>query len=406
MSLKEELLAVTQEGKIGSKPRPKHPTGWEPRIDTETGTAVMQSMYPPDEARIDWSEWLVEWGFSPEDFDIEDDRVEVRTWDMNIGAGEVVRLWYYKAKIVRKRAKADLTALISEIKKHKPLKKSPPPGDLSYIIVNSDWQLGKRDGDGTKGVVDRVLNGIDSVQEDYRKARKEGYELDQLVVANVGDIIEGCKGHYPMQTFNVELDRREQVKVGRRLLTKQLEFWSKDFEKVLVVAVPGNHGENREDGKAFTQFGDNDDVAFAEQVEEALSQNPERYGHVKFHITNQDLTCTLDISGTIVTFSHSHQSRGSAKWGHVKTLDWWKEQALGRRPVSDADLLVTGHYHYLAVTELGERLHVQVPALDGGSQWYEEARGIPTSQGIVTLVVGNGKVLRMQVIPSFTEAKK
>jgi hypothetical protein len=91
--------------------------------------------------------------------------------------------------------------------------------------------------------------GVDSVRE----LRKIGREISHLNVLWTGDSVEGCVGHYPSQTFAVELDRRDQVKVTRRLLTDSLQEWSRHFATVTVAAVAGNHGENRNGGgKAFT----------------------------------------------------------------------------------------------------------------------------------------------------------
>lgn len=400
MSLKDQFIRTQKAGVVGRKPRPIHPTGWEPRIDTAAGEAVIRSDKPPMEAKPDWSAWLQEWGFDPDTFTIQDDRVEVRTWDAIIGAGETQRFWYYKARVVKKRPKADMKDLYRRIRGRRPLKRTPPEGDLSYVVLNADWQLGKRDGDGTEGVIRRVLDGADLIADDVEVARREGYQLGQLVVGNLGDIVEGCQGFYPMQTFDVELDRREQMTVAVELMDRQIDRLHPLFERTLIVAVPGNHGENRVDGKAFTSFGDNDDVLAAEMVHRGYRKNRERYGNVRLHVPKNELTVTLDLSGTVVTFAHSHQAgRGSGQWGHVKTLNWWRDQTWGRRGPQDADLLVTGHFHYYAVTQVGDRMHVQVPALDGGSQWYQETKGIPTSQGVVSVVVGGGKVHRVRLLP-------
>jgi hypothetical protein len=250
-------------------------------------------------------------------------------------------------------------------------------------------------------VIERVLDGIDLVAADVDVARNEGYELGQLVVANLGDLVEGCSGFYPMQQFDVELDRREQLTVAVELMDRQIEALHPLFDRTLIVAVPGNHGENRQNGKAYTSFGDNDDVLAAEMLYRGYRKNRDRYSCVRLHVPKNELTLTLDLSGTVTTFAHGHQTARTSglAWGHVKTLNWWRDQSFGRRGAQDADLLVTGHFHYYAVTQVGDRMHVQVPALDGGSQWYQETRGVPTSQGIVTAVVGGGIVHRVRLLP-------
>jgi hypothetical protein len=37
----------------------------------------------------------------------------------------------------------------------------------------------------------------------------------------------------------------------------------------------------------------------------------------------------------------------------------------------------------------GARTHIQVPSLDGGSQWYREVAGVDAPTGILTVVVDN-----------------
>src|SRR5690606_8546374 len=117
-------------------------------------------------------------------------------------------------------------------------------------------------------------------------------------------------------------------------------------------AVPSNHGENRDDGKAFTRVGDNIDVEIMEQVAEILSVNPEAYGHVAFRIPNDEIATAVTLAGHRVAFTHGHvaQSRGGA----INTLwGWWQEQAMGRAypTVADAEYLFAGHHHHLNIKE-------------------------------------------------------
>jgi hypothetical protein len=201
-----------------------------------------------------------------------------------------------------------------------------------------------------------------------------------------------------MQTFSVELSRREQVRLGRELLTSQIMGWADDFERVLVTTVPGNHGEHRnEDGKSFTNLGDNDDVALVEQVAESFNmakKSGSRYEHVRFLIPDNELSFTLDLHGTICGFTHGHVANTRRKnqrdLSHSKVWDWWSGQVMGRQPVSDADILFSGHYHYLSVAVQGGRSAIQFPPLDDGSGWYVAANGLESMAAVASLVVGGG----------------
>lgn len=427
MSLVEEAREVAKQHQIENarKARPKHPAGWELGLNTEKNELVGRFETPLQVGEYDDAfrallEW---WGFDPDEFAIEDDKVEVRTWDGSIGRlggttvhrdengriteyhksdPQVARFWYYKAKVVRRRPPAEVGDLVKLIRSRKPIKtaKTKVTKDAkTFAVLNADWQLGKQDGAGTEAIIAAVTAAIPVIKARYKELMKQGYEFEQLLIANLGDLVEGCAGHYPMQTFTVELSRREQVRLARELLTQQIMAWADDFPKVVVAAVPGNHGENRNaDGKTFTNLGDNDDVALVEQVAEAFELAKEagakRFSNVRFLIPRDELNFTLDVSGTIVGLTHGHAANTRTVTGknlsHTKVWDWWYGQMMGRQAVADADLLISGHFHYLSLFSQGGRTALQTPALDGGSGWFEDKDGLGSMAATVTLVIGGG----------------
>lgn len=343
---------------------------------------------------------LAAWGFDPAQFTIEDDRVEVRTWTVGLGNGKLGTAWYYKAKVIRVRsAEYNVDDLVKRIRSRKPKIKKERGGNRAFAVLNADWQLGKKDGEGTAFTIEAVNRTIPLIRKRYEDLRKAGHEISELHIYNLGDLIEGCVGHYPMQTFSAELSRREQVRLGRELLTEQILSWADDFDRTLVVAVPGNHGENRnDDGKSFTNLGDNDDVALVEEVAEAFALakklGADRYADVGFKIPDNQLTFTLDVFGTIVGLTHGHVANSRATTGknlaHTKVWDWWYGQSMGRQPVADADLLISGHYHYLSLFTQGHRTALQAPPLDGGSEWFVDISGLGSMAAIATLLIGGG----------------
>lgn len=404
MSLMDDARTVEKSRRIenAKRVRPNHPTGWEPGLNTEKNEIIGRWDNPLQDGDYeDAFAQLLEWmGFDPKDFTIENDKVEVRVWNAHYGVDSPPEwFWYYKTTVVRRRKPEDVTDLVKLIRRRKAVAKKTIEGDRTFAVLNSDWQLGKKDGEGTAYTVRAVSNAIPAIKARYQALRKQGHEIDTLLIANLGDLVEGCAGHYPMQTFTVELSRREQVRLGRELLTAQLLAWADDFEHVVVVAVPGNHGENRnEDGKSFTNLGDNDDVALVEQVAEAfdlaVAAGSTRYEHVKFLIPDNQLSFTLDVHGTIVGLTHGHAANTRAISGknlqHSKVWDWWYGQMMGRQPVADADLLISGHFHYLSLFTQGGRTALQAPAMDDGSGWYVDKGGLDSLAATVTLVIGGG----------------
>tara|TARA_A100001035_G_scaffold277791_1_gene275326 strand:- start:1043 stop:2254 length:1212 start_codon:yes stop_codon:yes gene_type:complete len=369
-----------------------HPKGWEPRIDTSKKEIVSKPQKKagnPQDHR--WDKYLEELGFNPDEFEIIEP-FEIRSWDSNTENGKDT-FYYYKAKIISKHAvndrDFDFKSLLSEIKKSKP-KPQTINGKSSMIVCLSDWQMGKRDGDGTKGIVERIEQMIPDVTARIKELRKSGVDLAHLYVVGLGDIVEGCEGFYPMQEHSVEYDLRRQKMIARRLLVKSLKAWAPLFKNVVVACVPGNHGENRKNGKAFTTFGDNFDVAIFDEAAEIFQENP-AYKHIKFVIPENDLWLTLDVSGTIIGLAHGHQFRTGGRYSHQKAVAWLSGQAFGMTEMGDADILISGHFHHLFVVNEGKRTLMQCPSVDGGSEWFENMTGKSSYAGTLTFSITPGK---------------
>ena len=367
---------------------------WLPGVswNGDEGTVTTQPM--EGESAPDWSGVLRMWGLDPEHFEVVEP-VLFNVWGDTLGV--LNRQW--KGKVIRKGKKlnADIDELIREIKKHKPRQQKQLTGEASLVVVASDWQVGKKDGDGLKGLISRWLQAIDDVEWRLKELKKIGRPIDSITVLCLGDLVEGCDGHYDIQTFTVEEDRRNQVKIARRLLRDALIRWSKLVPSVTVAAIGGNHGENRKNGKAFTTLNDNDDVALVEQIAEIFAANPEAYGHVRFAIPSDELSLTVEVHGKIIGISHGHLARSS---GSVegKLKSWIAGQALGRQSIGDCDILVTGHYHTFKLADWGGVKWLQAPALDGGSVWWRQAKGEVADAGVLTFLVSKTGVSDIQIL--------
>jgi hypothetical protein len=399
MSNLDELKAIQSEVSDTKRPARKHPEGWEPGITWNGNEGTVTTMGGPLDQAADWSAVLKVWGLDPEHFEVVEP-ILFNVW----GNPEGVPNRQWKGKVIRKTVErgVDLDDIIEEIKKHKSGKPVVIDGSTALVVGLSDLQMGKGEGGGSAGIVDRFLAGINEVETRWKELTKTGRQLDRLVVLGLGDLVESCEGHYAMQQFQADLDRREQVKVVRRLLVKALTQWSKFAPRIIVAAVPGNHGENRQGGKAFTTFSDNDDVAVFEQVAEILAANPEAYGHVSFFFPQEELTLTINVHGTILGLAHGHQARRGGTTAAAKIRTWWKDQAYGMQKVADATILVTGHYHHLSVLTEGIRTHIQAPSLDGGSQWFTETAGVQSAPGLLTFTVSERGWDDLRVLPCLT----
>jgi predicted phosphodiesterase len=390
----DNLLKTSEMNSVQKIESRQRQADWLPGVtwQGEEGTVTT----PPIEGdnAPDWSGVLRMWGLDPEHFQVVEP-VLFNVWGDTLGV--LNRQW--KGKVIRKgkEENADIDALIREIKKHKPRERKEFTGGASLVVCASDWQTGKRDGDGLKGLVSRWLEAIDNVEARLKELKKIGRPIDSITVLCLGDLVEGCDGHYAIQTFTVEVDRRDQVKIARRLLRDALIRWSKLVPSITVAAIGGNHGENRKNGKSFTTLGDNDDVALVESVAEIFGANPETYGHIKFAIPKDELSLTLEVHGKIIGITHGHLARSSGS-PEAKLRRWIADQTLGRQSIGDCDILVTGHYHSFRLSDWGGVKWLQAPALDGGSVWWRQSTGEVADVGVLTFLVSNQGVSDIQLL--------
>lgn len=383
MSLETEALAASQ---------PTPPAEWRPSMTYGTDGGELVGRIP-DGADTDPAFWrmvITDWGLDPNLTEIVPDSVQIRAWDMNVGGGTVVRARYYKARIRPRRAAMsdedtrELTA--QALRKRSVRRPQATDSGVAFVVNLSDFQIGKGEGGGTLATVTRITNAIDEARARLLELRKMRRNITSVVIVGCGDLAEQCIGHYPSQPFTVDRTRREQLQIVRSLILRAIDQFVDVVPSVVVGAVPGNHGENRANGKMITTVADNDDLAVFDQVREAVEQNPARYGHVTFHISN-DLVLTLNVAGVEIGWTHMHQGSGS---GEKKIADWWRSQVMGNRPISSAQILNTAHFHHFLCSESTGRTIIQMPAMDGGSGWWTDKTGQSSPAGMVTYLAGVG----------------
>jgi len=358
----------------------KRPDGWEPLVLNEQGGYITTD--PSDAPPADWNEFLKQLlpeGMNPDDYEVDGANVEMRAWDSNIGNGETKRFYYFKARVRRKIAseRKNLDDIIAAARKHKPKVNTPNvSSDRTYWVHLTDFQVGQADGDGHVGMANRLFELAHIVRFDIANLKRAGTPAAEIFVPITGDLVEGINGWYAMQTFSVTLDRRDQVKLVRRLVTEFLLDIAKLGLPVRVAVVPGNHGENRQDGKAFTTLHDNDDVAVIEQIAEAFAIA--RIENVEFMFPQRErLSMTVEVQGWIVGLTHGHVARASGSSPEAKILSWFKSMAAKRDPIGSSDILITGHYHSGKWSQLiGDTDWIQGGTLSDTSEWFGQTLGL------------------------------
>lgn len=382
----EDLLAIGVSGGAVEVRRDRqagHPAGWEPRLELHStgGFLITDPLADEPEDWADLLENLLPDSFDKTKFNVDERYpIEVRAWDTGDGEGGTKRLYYFKAKIKRLDVGTgvDLDELIVAAKKLSITKgkiKTADP-ERAYFQQITDLQAGQSDGEGVQGMVEKVMQLASFAKQDIAAMKKLGKPVDLIFIPITGDLVEGINGWYEMQTFSVELDRRDQVKIVRRLLLEYLAEISKIGLPIHVAVVPGNHGENRANGKAFTTLNDNDDVAVVEQVAEALNfAEPDHAITWSFPQRNR-LSLTVEILGWIVGLTHGHIARGGTGV-EGRILSWFKSMSAARDPIGDSDLLFTGHYHHARYQQLVGQTHwLQGGALCDRSDFFSQSAGL------------------------------
>ena len=354
---------------VGSRARPVAVSHREVRWDLKR-LRVEATVPAPQDASV--AELLALAGVDP---NLVSEVTGLRVWEQAPG------VWLHHLNCKVRSSSRRLPDLDAEVARFAKAAKAPKDvtavAGKALVVALADWQAGKGEGGGSEALLGRVTRLTEALKTQV-KADRPGV----LVLAGLGDMVEGCSGHYAEQAYGVDLDRRDQEKLARRLILHIIEQLSPFVPEVQVLAVPGNHGENRQGGKSFTSYWhDNSDLSVFETAAEVVEASG-KYPHVSFFLADA-LELAHPVAGGILGLTHGH-GRDRTDVGK-----WWGQMALARQPVGEADLLLSGHYHHLHITEKYGRPWLQAPALDGGSAWWLSKTGQSSPPGILTFGFGS-----------------
>ncbi len=342
---------------------------------------------------------------SPETHEIDETvPVEVGSWEMGYvtdGEANAKTLYRYKAKVRLRKPGERLTRphldeLVKTVRRRKAI--APPENTGPWLVVSlADWQVGKADFGGTPVLIERLTKTFDDLRAKVRRLKPAGVTLVDL-----GDICEQVSCFYDSQTYTVDLNLTEQIEVATELFIAAVEAVADLTPRVLVGAVPSNHGEFRvAKGTVVTDRArDNIDLVIANNMARVFAANPDRYGHVEVWTPPKDggdpYVLTLDMDGIIVGFSHGHQVKAMGKGRMAGLEQWWQNHQWSdrKRPrgdslptIADADIVVLGHGHTLLVSEQTGKLLIQAPAAESGSEYFSTSTGNRSSSGTLTFQV-------------------
>jgi predicted phosphodiesterase len=394
VSLSEELNSLAAPGPTPDYPVTKSsaPTGWEPGVKYDP-TGAMTVTVPPTPTLADEDSWraaVESLGVTvPEGWRIRlvEARYDPAAWHRDAQGEDAYTapVWRYKFAVEPAPRSINTDELLAWVGKRKNRKQPTGQPGATYTVAAGDLQIGKPDGDGTLGTVERFVRYHENSLDRYKHLRKRGLAGDDVALLWVGDCIEGTESQGSKLLARLELTVTEQVRIYRRLMLMQVKDYLDAGARVRVAVVPGNHDEAKRVGDQMaTVYSDSWAIEGAAAVADALDVSG--YGdQVAFVFPGRDeLTVTLDIDGTVVGVLHGHQTRG-------KMQTWLAGQSLGRQAVGHStDLIVSGHYHHLRIEQIGPVTHIQVPSMDGGSAWWRHKTGLDAPPGMVTLLVAGG----------------
>lgn len=368
---------------VGAAPGvPKAPAGERVRraeFDLTSGTIEVPEDAPEgdaleflEKAGQDPSEWEAvgfkrsEWG-NP-----EDPFVSTRfTYKRRQGGGERV----------------DIDDLLAVIDAHEPSEadETTEPYSMDALaVLIGDLQVGQ----GIEDPFEAIANTLEAIDRAAAVAEDLG-GADQILVAWLGDHVEGFVSQGGANVWRTKLTLSEQVRAVRRIMYYAVERLAPLTNELIMAAVPGNHGEaQRIGGKGVTTYSDNHDVEALNAVAEALSlsSNPD-FEHVHCLVPERDeISLAVEVGG--ITWGLVHGD----KWRNGKQFDWWEQQTFHAGPVAGADVLCCGHWHTFVAMEEGRKTFIQVPTLGTDGMWWAHQHGARPNPGIVVVPVVDGAI--------------
>lgn len=374
-----------------AKPLENNPFGTPSvTVDGSKGEAITPGLKEGQ----DYSEWLADAGLDPAKVELVSPP-RISRWQVYDGS------WRTAYKLVFRLTEGEavnMPLLYSQAKKAKAPK---PPAktnkDKALVILWSDLQIGKVDArGGTKELIERVNATRDRLIDLVKKEKPT-----HCVFADVGDLIEGFSNAADQhQLYTNSLSIQNQVDLGTTMIWDTLKSLSAHCDDIAYLTVGSNHCQWRVNKqKVGTGLDD-----WGVHIARTLARLSQEVGlPVKFYEPAEwDESLVHDVFGDNfhrIGLFHGHQAKRPEG-----IPNWIQAQMLGNQPVSASTIFVSGHFHTLKVTELGNtdratsRYWVQAKTLDNGSSWYRTTAGAGDSDpGLVVIPLEKGKEFQGEV---------
>ncbi len=358
------------------------PQNFRPGVefDGTEGTATTEGLV----GQPNFDDFLRERGYPPEEYEIVG---TPRTSQWQRYDGEW--LTSYRFTFRKKVNEIDLPLLLAEARKKAKPAKLPKAEAKALVILWSDLQVGKVDYRGnSQSLIERVELMQARLLEKIKTEKPE-----RAIFIDLGDTVENFQNAAPMQQLQSnDLSIMSQVDLAITFAYQTLRMVAERVPDVTYASVGSNHCQWRAGREAIGKPTDDWGIFIGRQL---ARLSKEAGLDIKFiEPQEHDESMALDVFGDqfhILGIAHGHQAKRPDQMA-----TWWRAQAFGRQPVSDATILVHGHWHHLRVTEMGStprgtsRFLIMASTLDNGSGWWRRVAGEDSVPGLVTFILEKG----------------
>ena len=379
---------------LTGKPEPKKvPNSEKTHIEeSAAGVTITGAKFnTPEPDQSDWSKVFERFGLSPDHFEIVGDSVRMSSWDQSSsykGDRDHVQMYSFRAVFRRKAlvGDRDISRIIEKVQSidFTPARSDRPE---AFIHAVGDLQLGKMDGDGTEGIVERFYA---SVAAAVQRVKQQGF-YKHIHAAWLGDCVEGAVSQGGKNLWRTTLTLTEQIDLLENLMLHQITELAPLCERLTVVSVPGNHDEAIRQ-PVTTRPDDSHAVQALRSVTKAIRMSP-AFNHVETYWPAPDeMTVTLDVAGSKITHAHGHQWRRGKHW------EWWEGQTFGGHEPGEARVLLCGHEHHHTIDTRSKRTFIRVPSFESESTWWRHKTGQVGDPGGVYMTTADNRVREITVI--------
>lgn len=359
------------------------------RTEKNGDEGFIQTPSIPDQD-VSFDTILTRCGFDPDEYEI-DGTPAVKRWEAQTPDGQT---WMSSYGIkVRKRVvglpEEDIEERIERLRSFTPAlrKNRHGSGERVAAVVNlADFQAYKSEGGGIEGLTQRLTDGLENVQAWVDRCRSS-YNVEEIILVNNGDAIEGCAGSYDSQLFTVSGTHRQQYNYALDAWDVYARNLFPQFEHRQFVSVLSNHGEMGRFGTSRNKTSDSDSAdGFLAETLKRVYDSTDEFADVEWTIPHDQMNVyTQTRQGVKLALNHGHKIKGSDATAFEK---WLSGQARGDRDAWEADIWITAHRHNFQAWDLGSCSAFQCPSMDGGSKWLRDMNGRYSNSGLLAFLVG------------------